>query len=170
VLNQLITFTVSGIWHGASYTYVVWGFLNGIYIVVSRFVKPIKEKIARILHAENKPIVTKPFSVLVTFTLISFSWIFFRANSFSDAFYIIKNIFSPTAIDLGNISAFRIGVCIGAVILLMVVEGIMSAGGRAVAAFHRAPHALRVVGYGTLVAIILIFGAFGQNQFIYFQF
>lgn len=170
VLNQLITFTVSGIWHGASYTYVVWGFLNGIYIVVSRFVKPIKEKTARLLHAENKPIVTKPFSVLVTFTLISFSWIFFRANSFSDAFYIIKNIFSPTAIDLGNISAFRIGVCIGAVILLMVVEGIMSAGGRAVAAFHRAPHALRVVGYGTLVAIILIFGAFGQNQFIYFQF
>ena len=170
VLNQLITFTVSGIWHGASYTYVVWGFLNGIYIVVSRFVKPIKEKIARLLHAENKPIVTKPFSVLVTFTLISFSWIFFRANSFSDAFYIIRNIFSPTAIDLGNISAFRIGVCIGAVILLMVVEGIMSAGGRAVAAFHRAPHALRVVGYGTLVAIILIFGAFGQNQFIYFQF
>lgn len=170
VLNQLITFTVSGIWHGASYTYVVWGFLNGVYIVVSRFVKPLKEKLAKLLRVENKPFITKPFSILVTFLLISFSWIFFRANSFGDAFYIIRNIFAPTALDLGDISAFRIGVCIGAVILLMTIEGIMSAGGRAVAAFHRAPHALRVAGYGVMVAIILIFGAFGENQFIYFQF
>ena len=170
VFNQLVTFTVSGVWHGAGYTYVVWGFLNGVYIVVSRFVKPVKEKIAKILHVGNKPYITKPFSVLITFVLISFSWIFFRANTFSDAFYIIKNIFGPSFVDFGDISAFRIGVCVGAVILLMTIEGIMSYGKRAVSLFNRAPHFTRVICYGIMVAIILIFGSFGENQFIYFQF
>ena len=170
IFNQLVTFTVSGIWHGAGYTYVVWGFLNGVYIVVARFVKPVKEKIAKLLHLEGKSYITAPFSTLITFSLISFSWIFFRANTFSDAFYIIKNLFAATRIDMGSISAFRIGVCIGAVVLLMGIEWIMRYGKRVVDAYNRAPHALRVVSYGVMVAIILIFGSFGENQFIYFQF
>jgi D-alanyl-lipoteichoic acid acyltransferase DltB (MBOAT superfamily) len=170
IFNQLFTFTVSGVWHGAGYTYVVWGFLNGVYIVVSRFIKPIKEKTAKLLRVENKAFVTKPFSILVTFTLISFSWIFFRSNTFSDAFYIIKNMFGPSFVDFGSISAFRMGVCIGAVILLMTIEGIMSYGKRIVSGFNSMPHFIRVVCYGIMVAIILIFGSFGENQFIYFQF
>ena len=172
VFNQLVTFTVSGVWHGAGYNFVVWGFLNGIYIVISRLIAPIKDGFKRITRLDRVPWLSKPFAILITFALISFSWIFFRANSFDDAFYFISNMFGSTKMtfDSDSASLFRIWVTIGSVIILFVVELLMSYGKKAVSLFYRAPHFCRVALYGLLTAVIIVCGVFGENQFIYFDF
>lgn len=80
LLNLLIVMTLSGLWHGANFTFVVWGFINGILLCL--------EKI--LLNGKK----TNGFNWLITFVLINFAWIFFRANTINDAFSIIKAIFT----------------------------------------------------------------------------
>ena len=171
VANQMITFTVSGVWHGAGYTYPVWGFLNGIYIVLARFIKPVKDKFLKVTHLDRVPYLTKPLAILFTFSLISFSWIFFRAENFNDAFYVITNMFSPTAMDFGDkLSTLRIWVAVGSAVILFGIELIMAYIPKVQQLFFKAPHLVRVALYGLMTAVIVIFGAYGNNQFIYFQF
>lgn len=81
-LNLLITFLVSGIWHGSSAHFVVWGALNGIYLCIERMLKPVSEKI-------KVPAVLK---ILFTFLLITITWIFFRADTTHDALIILRKI------------------------------------------------------------------------------
>jgi hypothetical protein len=167
----MVTFTVSGVWHGAGYTYPAWGFLNGIYIVLARFIKPVKDKFLKITHLDKAPWLTRPLAILFTFALISFSWIFFRAESFTDAFYVITHMFGPTSMDFGDsLSTLRVWVAIGSVVILLGIEAIMAYGKPVRELFFKAPHLCRVALYGLLTAIIVVFGAYGNNQFIYFQF
>ena len=171
VFNQLFTMTVSGIWHGAGYTYVVWGFINGLYIVVSRFTKPFREKFQKVTRLDTLPWLTKPFSVLITFVLISFTWIFFRANDFSDAFYFITNMFAPTRLGFSeDIPMFRIIVAVAATVILFSIEAIMKYAKKITSLFYSIPSPCRAVLYGLLTALIVVCGAYGTNQFIYFQF
>ena len=79
-LNIVITFLVSGIWHGAGLTFVVWGLLHGAYQCVERAIKPLKEKIPCAVN------------VAITFVLASFAWIFFRAENMQTALLVIKGI------------------------------------------------------------------------------
>lgn len=80
--NLMVTFLVSGLWHGANLTYVVWGGINGLYNIIYRFMPKPKNKIKRFA----------PLKILGTFLLVDFSWIFFRAANLSDAVYIVKNL------------------------------------------------------------------------------
>ncbi len=171
VFNQLVTMTISGIWHGAGYTYIVWGFINGLYIVISKFTQPFRDKFKAITRLDRLPWLTKPISVIITFVLISFTWIFFRANDFSDAFYFISNIFAPTKLAFSSdIPLFRAIVAIGATVILFAVEFVAANIKRLKDGFFRIPYPVRAIGYGLLTAAILVCGAFGTNQFIYFQF
>ncbi len=171
IFNQLVTFTISGIWHGAGFTYVFWGFLNGIYIVVSRFTKPILDKFKQITRLDRLPWLTKPFSIIITFVLISFTWIFFRAESFNDAFYVIGNMFGPnTFLIEDKVSTFRVIVAVASTILLLAVELIMCYGKKIVSLFYRMPHICRLALYTALILIIVFFGSFGENHFIYSNF
>ena len=171
VLNQMITFVASGFWHGAGLTFVAWGALNGVYIVISRFTKPLRDKLKQLTRLEKLPWLTKPFSILVTFCLICFTWIFFRAEDFSDAAYIISNIFSPTVFSLENlVSDFRVGVAIFALILFVAIELIMAYGKKIVDLFYRAPHACRALLYLGLVIVIVLLGDHGGRPNNYFDF
>lgn len=99
-MNIMITFTLSGIWHGANYTFIAWGALHGIYLVIqniwSHYHKPspaFRKGPARALKVF--------LSSLITFCLVCIAWIFFRANSMADALYVLKSMFvgiaSPVA-------------------------------------------------------------------------
>jgi len=168
--NQLVTFTISGIWHGAGYTYVLWGFLNGIYIVVSRFVKPLKEKLSKALRLDKAPAIGGGFSIIVTFILISFSWIFFRANTISDAFYVIQHLFSKTVLDFSAIPELRSYIAVAAAAILFAVEFCQNYTKKLISAYFTMPRAVRLLSYALLVSIIIIFGAYDNKAFIYFQF
>ena len=89
-LNILIIFAVSGLWHGAGFTFLFWGFLHGIYQVAGYLQKPIRDALAQRLHIDRTRGSHRALQILVTFLLVSFAWIFFRADSFSQAVQIIR--------------------------------------------------------------------------------
>lgn len=91
VVALLITFFLSGLWHGATWGFVVWGLLHGVYLSISMLYSPYRKKLYKRL-GWDKSWLAKAWQIFLTFNLVSFAWIFFRANSLSDAFYIIKNI------------------------------------------------------------------------------
>lgn len=87
-LNLFIVFLISGLWHGANWTFVIWGALHGFYLVFALVTEGPRNWISRKLGLDRFPIL----SVLTTFTLVSFAWIFFRAPNVQNAFYIIKQM------------------------------------------------------------------------------
>jgi len=88
----LVTFTVSGLWHGASWGFVIWGALHGVYMVCAVWYKPVQKKIYSLLKLSSKYWLVKLLRGVFIFNLVSFAWIFFRVNNINDAFYIMKSI------------------------------------------------------------------------------
>ncbi len=91
-LNLLITFLCSGLWHGASWTFVLWGGIHGICQIIENRIKE-----ATGLTREKEKALTKPVKILLTlltFCIVSYAWMFFRANSISEAFYIVRSMFT----------------------------------------------------------------------------
>lgn len=80
--NKMIVFLVSGLWHGAKISFVVWGGLNGLYQIISEILQPLRDKLVKLFHLNRNSIGHKAVHIIVTFVLIDFTWIFFRANSF----------------------------------------------------------------------------------------
>ncbi len=91
--NLLVTFVLSGLWHGANWTFLIWGALHGTYILLSNASNNIRARFVEATGLINFPNIHKVLKVSATFSLISFAWIFFRANSLSDALYISSHIF-----------------------------------------------------------------------------
>lgn len=91
-LNKLCVFLVSGLWHGANFSFVVWGGINGLYQIAGEVLQPIRDRIVKILCLNRNSLGHKLLTLCITFLLIDFSWIFFRANGLKDAIAIIKNI------------------------------------------------------------------------------
>lgn len=87
VLNLFIVFVVSGLWHGASWTFVIWGAIHGAYIVVETL-------IASRSPNKSRSFLSRAAGMLLTFTIVNITWIFFRANSLDDALYILQNMFN----------------------------------------------------------------------------
>ncbi|MBF0483583.1 MAG: MBOAT family protein [Candidatus Omnitrophica bacterium] len=92
--NLLITFMVSGLWHGANWTFLIWGILNGFYLTCGIWTQDIRKKIVSTIGLDQLPYLHNLIRVGCTFALICFSWIFFRASSLSDAVWLIKHMFS----------------------------------------------------------------------------
>ncbi|MCH5279928.1 MAG: MBOAT family protein [Lachnospiraceae bacterium] len=92
--NKMIVFLVSGLWHGASFSFIVWGGLNGLYQVIGEMLQPIRDKAVRILQLNRRSLGHKLIHIVGTFVLVDFSWIFFRANQFTEALDIIKFMIS----------------------------------------------------------------------------
>jgi D-alanyl-lipoteichoic acid acyltransferase DltB (MBOAT superfamily) len=91
-LALIVTFILSGLWHGVTWGFIVWGLLHGVYLATSVYYKPYQKKLHSLLGLTRKDWL-KAWQVFITFNLVSFSWIFFRAESVRDAFYIVTNLF-----------------------------------------------------------------------------
>lgn len=105
-LNLMIVFVASGLWHGANWTFALWGGLHGLYYLIEIWTKGIRDRVldsgAERFCLEAKPVLKAAIGGLVTFCLVCFAWIFFRANSVSDAFTLAGNLFklSPSTAPL----------------------------------------------------------------------
>ncbi len=91
LMNLFVVFLVSGLWHGANWTFVLWGALHGLYIVLERQSQNTRDGIARALHFEHSAVRTA-IRMVTTFILVSFAWIFFHARSVPDALLLIRNM------------------------------------------------------------------------------
>lgn len=182
ILNAMIVFFVCGLWHGASWTFVVWGLLHGAFVSLSILFRPLRQAGLRWLHAEESPI-TKALAVLVTFHLVAFAWIFFRAGSLSDAAYIVTHLLSGLGTTLSGLqdpevmhTQLFVGqkrleflFALGFVLILLIVDS-LTRGGRFEDLVVTKPAWFRWAGYYVMVLAVFIFGVFGSSQFLYFQF
>lgn len=169
-LALLTTFLVSGIWHGASWGFVVWGLLHGIYLAASVFYKPVQKKIYGKPGLE-KSRIRKVWQTVFTFNLVCFAWIFFRANSMSDAIYVASHLLS----GIGRIKAFLfmhgsmelLVIIFSLLVVFLQLKGRQTAIGRN---FYGQPAWLRWMVYCSLTVTILLLNVDNNNAFIYFQF
>lgn len=182
-LNLLIVFLVSGLWHGASFTFVIWGALHGIYQLIGTLTKNIRGKIRRLLHIPDESKGYRVFQVLFTFTFVCFAWIFFRANSISDALHAVKEIATIHISDLYSflfidglynlgINKIEFIVVLFFIALVYCVE-ILSQRINVLCNIKKEPLPVRWLVYLALLFSIIIFGKYGGNaisEFIYFQF
>lgn len=108
-LNIMIVFLVSGLWHGAGWTFVVWGLLHGLFQVIGYILKPVRDWCVNVFKVERNAFSHRVLKVLVTFLLVNFAWVFFRASSLGEAFLIIKNSFVFTPWMLADGSLYKHG-------------------------------------------------------------
>jgi len=169
--NLFLTFLISGLWHGANWTFVAWGALHGIFLVFSYVIKSKSEGL------NDKITLRKFFKWLLTFILVVIAWVFFRANTIQDAFVILKSmlmIFRNNTIFISftsdHLIIYETLISIGLIILL---ESIQIAGrySRIEDLLVKKAFYLRWITYLVIVEVILWFGYYGSNaEFIYFQF
>ena len=168
-INLMITFIVSGLWHGANLTFILWGALHGFFQIIED-----------LLHKYLKFIkFPKIIQWTITMTLVSFAWIFFRAQTIEQAFVIIQNIVNftlPTSAEvLSNmfksvgIFKFDIVLLIVSLTLLILVEQKHMHGIHYFYQESRISNKSFIWGAG-LILVILLFGAFTNSSFIYFNF
>jgi D-alanyl-lipoteichoic acid acyltransferase DltB (MBOAT superfamily) len=185
--NLLVTFVVSGLWHGANWTFVVWGALNGLYLVAEILLARPRAALLQALRLEERSWAVKIPSVLLTFTLTCLAWVFFRADNVSDALHILTRLpvgtsdflHSAFTLDLAGLkmvfkglglSSLDLGIALGSLAVLETGH-LLQRAGQVEARLARLPRPLRWAGYYALIAAILFLGAFNQSQqFIYFQF
>lgn len=180
--NLMVVFLLSGLWHGASWSYVIWGALNGFYQVVGDVTKGVRKKLSGALGVNKNNFSSKLAKALVTFALIDFSWIFFRAGSFTAALEIVKRLFSEfnlwiftdgTLFSLGLDSADMFVLIMSlAVLLVMSILKYNNVSIREELA--KQGIWFRYAIYLAGIFAVLIFGIYGPeydaSQFIYFQF
>src|SRR5579872_1916515 len=173
ILNLLITFTVSGLWHGANWTYVIWGALNGVYLVLGSLTKSWRDRFFAIFDLNANTVSRRTIMLLSTFVLTCAAWIVFRARNMGDVAYIAGHLgrgwnFHQLSTDHFLLRQFPV-----AVASLVVLEaGQLLQGGRiSIPQFvGRAPMAARWAVYIGMVMTVVMFGVYRKMQFIYFQF
>lgn len=173
--NLLITFLIAGIWHGASWTFVIYGAINGFYILFSNWTLKPRRDFNRFIGLNNHPNLHHILKILITFSLICFPGIFFRANSVNDALYIIgviaSSIIHPSqivSVDL-PVSLSYFTVSVAAIIFLEFVQ--YKEGNQNLREMiAQKPLWLRWSFYYVLIFGIIFFGEFDNRQFIYYQF
>jgi alginate O-acetylation protein len=161
--NLFVTFLVSGIWHGANLTFVLWGSLHGLYQIVGIEKNRLlpKVNVSKRLHTV--------FNCLVTFVLVMFAWIFFRANDLHSAFSIIAKIFTdrgPLFTGEGIPSLLLGFMCIG-ILMLKEIKDEMSIK---VHALNSKNYWVRIISISLFIAFIILTASFNGGAFIYFQF
>ncbi len=175
--NILLVFTISGLWHGAAVTFLVWGLLNGLYQVVGKLSYPVRQRFYRILHLNPDGRGAIYWQTFVTFLLVTVTWIFFRADSLSEAFCILGRILTGAEGKgafhvMEFLSKRQICLLLIAFLPLVLADG-FEAAGRSVFTCK-----MRPLVYWSLIIVlvlsILVFGAYGPGfhaqDFVYFQF
>jgi D-alanyl-lipoteichoic acid acyltransferase DltB (MBOAT superfamily) len=175
--NLFIVFLVSGLWHGAAWTYVVWGALHGLYLIASIVTAPLRHRLIRALGFDRFPRLLHLIRVAVTFNLVSFAWIFFRARRLSNASYIVGHLFrfrdeyGRWAIPQDALLLPWMDVVIAFwAILFMELVHLTYPHGRMRQFLSDKPAWFRWPAYYLLAYSILFLGSFGSERFIYFQF
>ena len=179
--NIMIVFLVSGLWHGAAWTYVIWGGLNGVMQIVGDMLKPIREKALDKLGVNRKSFGHRLAQMLLTFILVDIAWVFFRATDLASAIHIIKSSFVWNPWLLVDGTLYTLGLeradfwlMVLSILILLFVDILHEKGVSIRDSLLAWPLPLRwAVIYGALFWILLfgVYGpAFDAASFIYFQF
>lgn len=166
IRNIIVIFLVSGFWHGANWTFIFWGLLNALFFLPLIISKRNRKHLDIIADNGFFPRIKHLVGMILTFSLTTFAWIFFRANSISDAIYYIKKIFQfDLSIERININRFPFEF-IPITLLLIVLE--WYARKEEFPLFKKTKYHVKTF---TICVLILLLGSFSNiEDFIYFQF
>lgn len=181
--NVITVFLLCGLWHGAAWTFIFWGLLHSIYFLISFLTKRTRAKIVVFFHLDKVPFIHKIIKILITFHLVLISWVFFRAQSISQACYMIKQMFYDVAavfisvkraIVLEDVNRFIFSdkglfIAIAGIIILLFVHILERKQDFRSILASRAGW-LRWTVYLFLVLSIMNLGVAEEIPFIYFQF
>lgn len=183
--NLFLTFVVSGLWHGANWTYVIWGALNGFYLVFAIWTESLRGWVANAIGLNRLPRLRVFMQVFQTFALICIAWVFFRAKNLQEAIYVLRHIctdlasyslfWKPSVGALFNVLSTLGESKVGLLFTLLSVLILESVQlwQRKISISQKMinmPLYARWMVYLILIAWILCFGRFDQSAFIYFQF
>ena len=177
--NLFLVFLVSGLWHGAAMTFVIWGVIHGIIIVIEKAIFKNKEAVFKKLNIDKEKLSNKLVFTLITFGIVCFAWVFFRANTFVDSKLIVNSFFNNNFHELFGESLYLIGLrenefslLVLSIICVVFIER-----------FHRRRSVFKILNqqpmffrwsfYGVLAFVIIVTGVYGDkniSEFIYFQF
>jgi alginate O-acetyltransferase complex protein AlgI len=166
-LALIVTFLVSGLWHGVRWGFVIWGLLHGLYLATSTYYRPYQKRMYKWLGAENKKWV-KWWQIFITFNLVNIAWVFFKANNLKDAWYVVSLCFY----DINNLDS---GLLLSQgkdniVILSTAILSVLLAG-KIIEAHQRINNIiLRYIIYVSLVLACMNLGISKEVKFIYLGF
>lgn len=179
--NLMITFLISGLWHGASWNYVFWGALHGAYQIAGGVTKPFRERLGEKISLERNHPVSRFLRILVTFLFCDFAWLFFRAPSLGYGVFMVRhgleNLFHPYL----NRNIFSLGLegmqlleLVIAILVLIAVDVLHERGYRLREQVEKFPVVWRWSGYLLILTVFVLFliQNYGRAaaSFIYFQF
>ncbi|MDO9552134.1 MBOAT family protein [Rhodonellum sp.] len=173
VRNIFIIFLVSGFWHGANWTFIVWGALNAVYFLPSLFLGSNRKHLEIVAQGRVLPSFREFLSMLATFSFTTFAWIFFRAENIDHAIRFVGGIFSTSFFTVPNLYAMEGSVTLLVFIFLFLI---LEWRGREneYAISELGARSTRVLRWSMYVGFILVINIFGNNsadiEFIYFQF
>jgi hypothetical protein len=165
VIGMFFTMFLGGLWHGARWTLVLWGTLHGIYLIVGYITKKTRKRWVKKIKLNKVPRLRYLLSVFITFNLVSFAWIFFRAESFEKALSYIKCL-RLSSTGQGTVYLFYNLII---VVIFIVLEILYKNSGKLLF-IQRAPKVLKVAGFAFFICLIIIFAVDTSNEFIYLQF
>ena len=178
VRNTFAIFLVSGFWHGANWTFIIWGALNAIYFLPLLLTNNNRNNLGVVAEGKLFPSLRELFAMLTTFSLTVFAWIFFRAENLSHAFSYIRGVFSMSFFESFQIirslnDLFDLVTTITLVITLLILEWLTRNYKHPMEYFYKNKinNIFRYFVYFLIILTIILFGNFIDNQqFVYFQF
>ena len=181
-LNVMIVFLVSGLWHGAAWTFVIWGFLHGAYQVIGGLTLKKRQELCEKMHINRESVGFRIYQQAITCVLVTFAWIFFRANSTGDLITLLSHLFTSWSTPVGTVFADMGMNWTGALTSILSVTSMVfldrlvvheeQPQANGTYASDRAVYRGRalVMLWIVLVAWMVLLAGNGASSFIYFQF
>lgn len=169
--NLMITFLVSGLWHGAAYNFIIWGVYHGAIQIFGRVLQPVKDRVRKLLHIADKSNIRRVLDIFITFCLIAYGWMIFYAPNIQFVVDVTKGYFDFGAPYIHQTTIFFF--VIGLIILFLkdYKDEFLS---KYTIAFGQKYPKVRVacsyIKYAVLAVLIVWVGILGGGQFIYFKF
>ena len=183
LMNLFIVFLASGLWHGASWHYVIWGAIHGLLRCLEDLLSPLGEKLERVMKIRKEPFSYRFGKIVITFICVNIAWVFFRAESLSHAAEYLKCMFTrfnPWVLSGEGIYELGLdhrefGILVAALLALFAVSFIRKKCGKEIGVFLAEQNLyFRWIVYIVLILVIIIFGVYGVDfssaKFIYFDF
>jgi alginate O-acetyltransferase complex protein AlgI len=190
IRNLFLTFMISGFWHGANWTFIIWGALHGVYLIFAMLTERVRNHIRQFIGIGRVPLLDQILQKAIVFLLVTLAWIFFRAKTVSAACYMVRHIFSDIPRYLHDIFTNRSflwleplilnrnfnTVWFDFVVLFFAITGMewlhrLQNKGSMRLLLNKQNFVLRWASYVIILLVILIFGQYhSNNEFIYFQF
>jgi D-alanyl-lipoteichoic acid acyltransferase DltB (MBOAT superfamily) len=161
--NILVTFLVSGIWHGANWTFIVWGLIHGVVQAIEKFLGLQKAPSSKVVKAVR---------IAITFLIVNFAWIFFRSPSIADAWQFIAKIFTAApglSLDTAKTDVLFMAMSVAIVFVKELVEE-TDGDSTKISLFSNQNIVVRWTSYFVVVFLILLCGVLDAGQFIYVNF